>query len=369
MRLRTTGWTIAIAFLLTTASMCSRAIPDPGGFITPSFVNLSVTDISDRSVTLQASLDRPSGIVYAGFELSRPGGEETITLQAQLDGNIITSLASTLSPQTDYSVRAFADNGSAETIWSRDYRFTTLEAVTDNPGNPDNPGSGFVDIADDNFRTWILWNFDTDKDGALSLTEAGHIYKIELNTDNIASLDGIRHFTNLNYLHAEGTWQGSEDNPKGNLRAVDLSSNRQLTHITLVGNHISSLNLGPLPYLGHLDLDYNELTAIDLKQYEKLQLLQVSHNRLGSLDLRGLDLLDEVHCDDNPLTDLRPGGAILRYLDCHGTSISSLDLRTSPKINIVDCRQCPNLKNIYLLKGQVIGSLTSDSSINLIYDE
>ena len=280
-----------------------------------------------------------------------------------------------------FQVRAFTGDVFSE--WSRSLSIEIEAGQTpenpdnpdqpdqpDGPNNPDQPNTpdtpAFIDLPDEHFRAWVLWNYDADRDGRLSAQEAAAIRVIELNTDETASLEGIQHFPALVKIHAEGSLNGG--NPKGRLTTLDLSGNPRLDMLYLPHNQITSLDLSPVPLLTRLEVPYNLLTSIDLSHLPRLNLLSLSANRLTSLDTRGLNGLDELHCDANPLTDLQLDNAVLRYLDCSGTLLTVLDLRKCPKLNVLDCTGCPNLTTVRLSRGQVLGTLRKDDHTTLSYE-
>lgn len=235
------------------------------------------------------------------------------------------------------------------------------------PEHPEQPPQQEVNIPDSTFRAWLLWNYDSDKDGHLADTEAEAITKIELSTDNISTLEGIQGFPNLNYLHAQGTRK--DETNYGKLTQVDLTGNPKLRHIHLIHNHISKLNLGDQPDLDYLSIDYNEVTEIDVKSFQRLTLLQVSYNKLKAIDVSGLDNLDEFHCADNPIETITLSNPKLVSFRCAGTLVKELDLSKCPKINHLDCSNCPNLTTIKLAKGQVIGNIAKDNKAKFEYYE
>lgn len=235
------------------------------------------------------------------------------------------------------------------------------------PQQPERPPQQEVNIPDSTFRAWLLWNYDSDKDGHLADTEAEAITKIELSTDNISTLEGIQGFPNLNYLHAQGTRK--DETNYGKLTQVDLTGNPKLRHIHLIHNHISKLNLGDQPDLDYLSIDYNEATEIDVKSFQRLTLLQVSYNKLKTIDVSGLNELDEFHCADNPIETITLANPKLVSFRCAGTLVKELDLSKCPRINHLDCSNCPNLTTIKLAKGQVIGNIAKDNKAKFEYYE
>ena len=159
------------------------------------------------------------------------------------------------------------------------------------------------------------------------------------------------------------------ENSRGLLTSLDLSQNGRLCHVHLIYNNISSLTLGSQPQLYYLDVDYNELEEFDPRPYKQLRLLQLSYNKFRNLDFSGLDNLDELHCNDNPLESITLCNAILRYIDCSRTNITTLDLSRCPKINAVDCSGCAYLTSIYLAKGQIVGTIRKPENATIVYYE
>ena len=84
-----------------------------------------------------------------------------------------------------------------------------------------------IPIADANFKAYLVANFDTNGDGEISSSEAKQVTYINVNTDNIYSLDGIEYFTNLTYLRCDGS-ADKDDNSgsyigKGILTEMNIS--------------------------------------------------------------------------------------------------------------------------------------------------
>ena len=89
-----------------------------------------------------------------------------------------------------------------------------------------------IPIADANFKAYLVANFDTNGDGEISTTEAKQVTTINVNTDNIYSLDGIEYFTSLTQLTCNGTTELDISSGifigKGNLTKINLSKNIKL---------------------------------------------------------------------------------------------------------------------------------------------
>ena len=417
-----------ICFCLCLLGAACGRLPDAGRLAAPEIIGIEATDISETEATLTASVrgaGRMAGVgfiyakaddagetssagpaAYAG-ETSSVGpaasgvstrdaaagtAQGSVTVRATLDGESFSARISGLEDGATYVFEAFADNGAGLQCRSGAGRFRTKARPApdqpDNPNNPDNPDNpnnpdnpdqpddpdqpdtpdttSFIDLPDEHFRAWVLWNYDADRDGRLSAQEAAAIRVIELNTDETASLEGIQPFPALVKIHAEGSL--NDGDPKGRLSALDLSGNPRLDMLYLPHNQITGLDLSPVPLLTRLEVPYNLLTSIEVSHLSHLNLLSLMANRLTSLDTRGLNGLDELHCDANPLTDLQLDNAVLRYLNCSGTLLTVLDLRKCPKLNELDCTGCPFLTTVRLSRGQVLGTLRKDDHTTLSYE-
>lgn len=376
--------------LLLLAGACGRPLPDNTSVLMPQIQSLTVTDITERGATLIASVTQSDLLVRYGFTIQEDGSANSRNVPANLDGNLITVTLSDLNGARSYTFQAYIDNGGSLRVYSTEKSFTTLPPTEipeepdnpenpenpdtpdnpenpEEPNNPENPTTDFIEIPDEQFRAWILWNYDINQDGNLSQEEARTITAVEVGTDNILSLSGIESFPNLIKLQANGT--RVEDIGLGRLTAINLSGNSRLTQLYVPHNRIQSLDLSPVTHLVQCEVCVNELTELDVSMLREVELMNVSYNPLSALDVCGLDRLDELHCEKAPIRELLLDNKTLRYLDCHSTDIMTLDLSKCPKMNIVDCHDCPKLTTIYLAKGQVLGTLNRDDNVKIVYHE
>jgi hypothetical protein len=388
---------LSIPILLCLLGGACGRLPDAQRMVAPEILGIEATEITETEATLVARVQgggrmAGAGFVYAKVAVVADGAEDisdtagtlpgtgTMSAGATMDGEAFTTRISGLEDGATYVFEAYADNGGGLQCHSGARLFRTKAfpipdepdepdepEQPDNPDNPDEPDTpSYIDIPDEHFRAWILWNYDSDKDGRLSAQEAEAIETIEFNSDETVSLEGIQHFPNLHKIHAEGSLTDGE--PKGQLSTLDLSGNPLLTMLYLPHNRITALNPSPATLLTRLEMPHNLLETIDLSRLKQISLLSLAANRLTTLDVRGLHRLDGFHCDENPLTELQLDNASLRYLNCAGTQLSVLDLRKCPKLNDLDCSDCPRLERILLQKGQSIGVIRKDDHTQLSYE-
>ena len=391
---------LLIPILLCLLGGACGQLPDARRMAAPEILEIDATEITETEATLIARVQGAgrmagAGFVYAKVIVVADGAEFTsdasgtlpgtgaMSASATMDGETFTARISGLEDGATYVFEAYADNGAGLECRSGARLFRTKAfpipdepnepdepdepEQPDNPDNPDQPDTpSYIDIPDDHFRAWVLWNYDTDKDGRLCAQEAEAIETIEFNSDETASLEGIQHFPNLHKIHAEGSLTDGES--KGQLSTLDLSGNPLLTMLYLPHNRITALDPSHAPILTRLEMPHNLLESIDLSLLKQISLLSLAANRLITLDVRGLHQLDELHCDENPLTELQLDNTNLRYLNCAGTLLSILDLRKCSKLNDLDCSGCPRLERILLQKGQTIGVIRKDDHTQLSYE-
>jgi Leucine-rich repeat (LRR) protein len=223
---------------------------------------------------------------------------------------------------------------------------------------------GPSDFPDENFRAYVFENFDTDQDGVLSDEECFNVKEITVNTDNIESLQGIEHFTNLSDLTCSGNQLTSLDisnnamlyslNCSGNqLTSLDISNNTNLSTLNCSNNHLTSLEASGLNSLNcrgnkltsldisnnndlsTLDCSGNQLTSLDISNNTNLSTLNCSNNQLTSLDISNNAMLYSLNCSNNHLTSLKASG--LNSLNCSGNQLTSLDISNSTNLQSISC--------------------------------
>ena len=89
-----------------------------------------------------------------------------------------------------------------------------------------------VEIADANFKAYLLENFDTNKDGNLSLAETKAIKSIDCSGKDIKSVEGIEKMPNLEYLNCS----------QNKLEILDLTQNNKLEKLVCTEN-VAQMNI------------------------------------------------------------------------------------------------------------------------------
>lgn len=111
-----------------------------------------------------------------------------------------------------------------------------------------------IEVADENFKAYILNNFDTDFNGSISEEEIANVKEIDFenvpteNNNKIVSLEGIEVFTNLEKLICGSCCE---------LTSIDMSKLPKVRELNVQNQKLKSLDLssseGVLRYLNILD--------------------------------------------------------------------------------------------------------------------
>ena len=218
-----------------------------------------------------------------------------------------------------------------------------------------NVGEGKENIVfeDVNFKTYMVANFDTDNDGEISLKEALKVTEIEVNTDNIESLAGIEHMTNLVSLKCRGENSGrlvklglsKNTNLKtlfcdGNqLSTLDVSDNIKLDSLVCANNHIVDLDVSSNTSLLLLECSGNKLSHIDLSNNHNLQYLRVFSNNLTSIDVSNCPKLKIFICSRNEISSALDLSKCeeLTLFQCMNNNIPSIKMSPSAKLHNFNC--------------------------------
>ena len=215
------------------------------------------------------------------------------------------------------------------------YRITPFECKTD--GGNDN-----IIFEDENFKAYMVANFDKDKDGEISREEALSVTKIEVNTDNIKSLAGIEYMTNIQYLSCRSNCEWNSSTKKydiyGMLKGLDISKNTKLAFLDVSCNPISSLDVSNNPSLMTLCCYRNNLSSLDISNNSKLDYLCCYFNKLSSLDVSNNPNLMTLLCSSNNISSLDvSNNPKLTMLECQYNNLSSLDVSSNPELTFLSC--------------------------------
>ncbi len=192
---------------------------------------------------------------------------------------------------------------------------------------------------DDDFRLYVEYAFDTDRDGKLSDAERKAVkeinigrsseYKLGLEYNNAVSLKGIEYFPNLEKL----------DCSQNSIEKLDVSNLKNLKELRCYENNISKLNVKKNMRLKHIDCEKNRIKNLDVSQNKNLTLLFCGNNKLEKLVLTKNKKLKSLAIDCNKIKeiDIKKQNN-LEKLYCSETKIKKLNLNYNKKLKTLDCR-------------------------------
>jgi|GEM_PF-4023587 len=143
----------------------------------------------------------------------------------------------------------------------------------------------------------------------------------------------------------------------GNLRSIDLNTNKNLRYIDLSYNKLESIDLSANGMLEFLNLTGNKINQIDLINKKHLKTLYLAENRISEADLSGApalkDLalssnwiseislpvnstLESLNLDQNPVKTLKNLPPTLQNLSISYTKLFDFDFSTIPSIEVLD---------------------------------
>lgn len=177
-----------------------------------------------------------------------------------------------------------------------------------------------ANFPDDVFRQYVSDNFDTVKDGVLSLDEISKITGIFVNGEtDIKSLKGIEYFTALQALYCNST--GITD--------LDVSNNTNLLYLYCHNTGISSLDVSNNTFLEDLRCFDTGITTLDVTNNPHLSKLFCYETKITTLNVSNNTLLTQLYCYSTGITslDISHNNA-LTLLSCSYTPLAWLNLGT-----------------------------------------
>ena len=156
-----------------------------------------------------------------------------------------------------------------------------------------------INFPDDAFRDIISSsNYDKDGNSVLSKDEIDGITSIQIaGNDDIKDLEGIKYFTNLNYL----------DCYKTSITALDVSKNTSLKWLYCNNTGITSLDVSENISLQWLYCDNTGITSLDVSKNTRLERLNCGNTGIISLDVSQNTRLQILDCSNTNLVWLDIG--------------------------------------------------------------
>lgn len=220
-----------------------------------------------------------------------------------------------------------------------------------------------VSFEDANFKAYCVQNFDTNHDGEISMEEASEVTNIQVNTENIASLQGIEFFTNLIGLKCEPDYSVAS----GDLDDDDWHLYRDAHLEEEVIGLLTSLDLSNNTKLEKLQCKGNQLTTLVVSKNEALLYLNCNFNFLANLDVSHNPALTGLYSVYNPLTNLDVSkNTRLTTLECGGSShLESIDLSKNTALTWLRCSNCSHLTDLNISKNTALTYLECEGNQQL----
>ncbi|MCK7591693.1 T9SS type A sorting domain-containing protein [Subsaxibacter sp. CAU 1640] len=223
-----------------------------------------------------------------------------------------------------------------------------------------------VNIPDANFKNALVntncvdtdgfGGFDSDadlnNDGEIQVSEAEAVIRLNVSDQNVASLEGILAFANLESVYFnDNVISGSLDftsltnlvemeGGSNQLTSINVSNLNNLTYLQLTGNNLSSINFVGSTNLVNFLAEENELTSLDFQGYNDLVNISLGNNQLTSLNVPGLVNLVSLRCFNNMLISLDLSDTMmLATLDCRNNLLNNVNLTNLNNLTSVDVSQ------------------------------
>ena len=193
--------------------------------------------------------------------------------------------------------------------------------------------SGIVPFEDATFKAYCVRNFDQNGDGEISMAEAAAVTRIDVHSQNIASLAGIEYFHRLHALLCYNNI----------LTSLDIRNNTALTCLDCGSNLLTRLDVSKNPALDSLFCGYNRLTMLNASKNPALKWLDCHSNQMTSLDLSR--------------------NAVLTHMDCSHNQLTLLDVSKNVGLKELYCFSNPRLTEIWLHAGQTIADFQFDKEV------
>lgn len=223
-------------------------------------------------------------------------------------------------------------------------------------------------IADKFLKTYIMTNFDKNKDGEISKEEAEAVTAIEMRDTEIASIDGLEYFPNLESVDfAKHRLMKVDFSQCPSLKKLNVSQGAGLSSLVLPAT-LEELSIMQCPILRNINLSvapnlknlYASSTgfavAPDLSKNTKLETVGFSRAEFTTIDVSkntelkslsvGSDMFNSLDVTNNTkLTDLSVTGKITTLDLTKNTQLESLSIENT-KIAEIDVTNCPYLRSI-----------------------
>lgn len=182
-----------------------------------------------------------------------------------------------------------------------------------------------IRIPDENFKKrLILLGIDKNGNNEIEKSEAEQVTKLYVDKADIFSLEGIKHFVNLEEF---GFYYNK-------IRSVDFTGMKNLKRVYGFRNEITEVNLKNSTSLETINFDDNQISKINLEGCSNLWDVKISRNNLISLDISNLKNLKNLYANRNSISNFEMlNNTALEYVNISENSIrNDLDFSKSKQL-------------------------------------
>ena len=260
-----------------------------------------------------------------------------------------------------------------------------------------------TNFPDGEFRHFVKYNLDTDRDGSLSKQECENVTEIKCVSKGVKNFKGISNFPHLKRFECSKNYRGYQNasplfdlsdnveltelickecqfgnidlSKNINLELLDISSsqdteNLDLTKLTKLKElHVSGVSIYKFDVSQNVELEklycygtvrYKEL---DVSKNTKLKVLDCSGNQLTYIDLKQLKNLEELYCSSNQFSELNlNSNEKLRILESDACRLEALDLSKNVELEELEI-DANKLRNLDLQKLTKLKKIDCSSNI------
>jgi len=225
-------------------------------------------------------------------------------------------------------------------------------------------GTATNHITQDLVGNWI--SMDLNNDGEIQASEAANIRDITIYSSNgnpfqISSIEGVKSFTNLEYLDVS-------DCPT--LLSADISGMQKVKLVSFENNiNMSSANFTGCPLLENINVSNANIVNLDISNLPKMNILTCTGGKVQTIDFTGSTTMKYLLCSDNDIASLNVSSLVDLYrFHISGNLLTSLDVSNLTKLEDLVCSSnlltSINLQNTPKLKS-LEASYNNLSTLNL----
>jgi len=194
-------------------------------------------------------------------------------------------------------------------------------------------GTATNHITQDLAGNWIA--MDLNNDGEIQVSEAANIRDINIYSSNgnafqISSIEGVKSFTNLEYLDVS-------DCP--GILSVDISGMQKIKLVSFMNNiNMTSANFTGCPLLENINVSNSAIVNLDVSNLPKMNVLTCNGGKLQTINYAGSTTMKYLLCSDNEISSIDVSSLVDLYsFNITGNLLTSLDVSNLTKLETLSC--------------------------------